>query len=747
VEGSLDPDDYDIENGPYPTWPTPDGVNEKITDMWHATVNSRGRFVTSRSAEDLADELIAFMQEIKLLNLSGAPVTVNGDELYSEISDEVRLFQSKFYSETWNGDVLAFKVDVNTGALIQPALWSAAWKLRDLTYESRKIATYDGTSGGVAFRFDSLADYQKSMLDAGWATNSTLARNIVNYLRGDGSKEMDNGGTFRNRTWSIDDDTHPNNGQIIASSKLGDIVSSSPAHKNGVLYAGSNDGMLHAFDAATGSELFAYVPNLVFYNLAALKDAVYSHKYYVDQSPTVAFIDTAGMSSLLVGGLGKGGKGYYALDVSGVKPDEGRVPNNESAVADMVKWEYPNLNTAATEKADMGYSFGRPAIVQSNDPRYPWVVIVNNGYNSTNGHAVLFILDPDTGALIKRIDTQAGSCNGLSTAVAVDKNFDDKVDYIYAGDLAGHLWKFDLSRVDSADWDVAFKEGGVPKPLFKTPAQPITAKPDVMRHCTKEGYMVLFGTGRYLDEDDLNDTSPQSIYGIWDYGDDGDDREYVGALSGGTITDTNLPSTVSLLSQAIASSGVTTVNGKHVRTLTDNLPNWMVTSHDGSRCGETAGSTECDPNGVGSNPDPLRTVGWRFNLPTSGERVVGNVMVRGGILIAVTNIPQASVCSSAASSWIMEMNACSGSRLTEAQFDINGDGCVNADDLVNIGTETIPIMAVPGGIYSEGRLKEPPILRNGNLEVMYLSSSGGLIVTQLQRATRMGLQWWRLIRP
>jgi len=95
----------------------------------------------------------------------------------------------------------------------------------------------------------------------------------------------------------------------------------------------------------------------------------------------------------------------------------------------------------------------------------------------------------------------------------------------------------------------------------------------------------------------------------------------------------------------------------------------------------------------------------------------------------------------------MEMNACSGSRLTEAQFDINGDGVVNADDLVNIGTETIPIMAVPSGIYSEGRLKEPPILRNGNQEVMYLSSSGGLIVTQLQRATRMGLQWWRLIRP
>ncbi|CAB1063883.1 Type IV fimbrial biogenesis protein PilY1, partial [Olavius sp. associated proteobacterium Delta 1] len=118
--------------------------------------------------------------------------------------------------------------------------------------------------------------------------------------RGERSNEALYGGAYRNRF------------QV-----LGDIVHSSPVYSHGMLYAGGNDGMLHAFDAASGDERFAYVPNLVFGNLTSLIDPEYSHKYYVDLSPAIRDITIGGLAkTYLVGGLGKGGKGYYALDVT-----------------------------------------------------------------------------------------------------------------------------------------------------------------------------------------------------------------------------------------------------------------------------------------------------------------------------------------------------------------------------------------------------------------------------------------------
>jgi type IV pilus assembly protein PilY1 len=158
-------------------------------------------------------------------------------------------------------------------------------------------------------------------------------------LRGDTTQEEQNGGTLRSRFYI-----------------LGDIVHSSPVFKNDVLYAGANDGMLHAFNADSGEELFAYVPNLVFSNLKSLTSTSSGHKYFVDLTPTVSDVDLSGITTLLIGGLGRGGRGYYALDVSGISPISGTVPTTENDLADMVLWEYPNVNTPNDQIADMGYS-------------------------------------------------------------------------------------------------------------------------------------------------------------------------------------------------------------------------------------------------------------------------------------------------------------------------------------------------------------------------------------------------------
>ncbi len=749
VDGVLNPSQLDFESGVYPVWPNPTGGDqEKIDDLWHATVNGRGRFFSAKNYTELIDDLLSILQDIQLMGASASAVSVNGDELYMKINSDVLMFQSKYYSEAWHGDVLAFRLNDVTGEIIEPAVWSAAQSLSSQTADSRKIVTFDGISAGMPFRFTDLEDQQKSLLDPGWQSDGgALAQNIVDYLRGDPSNEQDNGGSFRNRTWSILDPGHPYDGNIITSSKLGDIVHSSPVYKNGMLYWGGNDGMLHAVEASTGEELFAYVPNLVFKNFADLTDPAYLHKYYVDLTPTVKNVDISGVTTMLVGGLGKGGRGYFALDVSNMKPLEGSVPSSENEVAAMAMWEYPNLNTPSEEITDLGYSFSKATIVESYDTDdAPSIVIFGNGYNSPNGHAVLFILNPLTGELIKKIDTLTGSCNGLSTPIATDVDYDGKVDYVYAGDLDGNLWKFDLTDSDYNNWDVAYSQGGVSRPLFKTDNQPITTKPNVMYHCEEDGYMVLFGTGRYLGIDDLSNSSQQAIYGIWDYGDDVDDGEYVGSFNSGVLTGNNLTGSVSVLAQTVVNEQ--TVNDTNLRVLSENDPDWMTSTTDGVSCGEALGITKCDLNGVGQHAEPLRNVGWYLNLPASRERVVSDVLVKDGKLIVVSFMPDASMCGTGGSSWLMAMDACSGGRFQEAQFDTNGDGVIDDQDLINIGTAQDPIMVPPTGIEYAGRLQPPAIivLENGQ-EILHMSSSSGEIKSVTEKSADLGITFWKVYRP
>ena len=180
------------------------------------------------------------------------------------------------------------------------------------------------------------------------------------------------------------------------------------------------------------------MPNLVFGKLKLLTETSYTHRFYVDLTPTVkkgkGILAGGTTDTLLVGGLRKGGKGYFGLKVT-----DSKSVKTEDDLAKRVLWEFPQ-----TSDPYMGYSFSKPVIVKSNSTAYPWVVIFGNGYNSENGKSALYIVDPITGDLIKRIDAGAGPDNGLSTPIAVDPTYDDRVDFVYAGDLKGNLWKFDL---------------------------------------------------------------------------------------------------------------------------------------------------------------------------------------------------------------------------------------------------------------------------------------------------------------
>jgi type IV pilus assembly protein PilY1 len=751
VKGQLNPDDYVLyHNDPaqrvHPTWPDPKGSDAaakmaKIDDVWHAAVNGRGEYFSASNPQELSASLRAALNDIMARIGSGASVSVNGEE----IDAGAVVYQSMYETEAWSGDVRAYPVDQATGEVQRDApLWSAEEMLASADWDTgRIIATYDGTTG-IPFRYDDSTPAraaQFALLDG----NATTAQNMVNYLRGDPSLEVEKGGPFRNRYIRLSDNT-------VRDSKLGDIVHSSPLFQKyvradqtqyGVIFVGGNDGMLHAFDAETGQERFAYVPRLVFDNLKELTQVSYGHKFYVDLTPTLV---NTGTEAILIGGLGKGGKGYYALNMS-----EPEAITTETLLASKVKWEYPRGSTPQSEIDDMGYSYSRASIARSNDPAYPWIVVFGNGYRSTNGNAVLFILNAIDGSLIKKIDTGVGSNNGLATPTLIDANRDRKVDYIYAGDLKGNVWKFDLRALNAhglagdPGWEVAFYNGATPQPIFQArdaagANQPITVRPLVMKHpdSTQHGYMVLFGTGKYLGLSDFSDLQQQTVYGVWDYGDDSDNSEYLGYFDRMSATSvlSQQPAAVSLLEQTEIYYGKPPSINYNLRVLSNNNIIWDV--QDDATTGQLPNPHSTAPNHAG----------WYFDLPITKERVTREMYLRDGKLIFISTIPTASTCSAGGESILHELDAATGGRLAEAQFDINNDKQINDADLltitVNIDGTDVDILVAPTGIHYPAVLYPPTILDGGETrEVKLMSTAAGGIVDLWESAENLGIYYWR----
>jgi type IV pilus assembly protein PilY1 len=740
VSGTLNPDDYEddrtsanymkkLTDGTYVVWPqvTGDRQPQSVDDLWHATVNGRGEFLNAGTPGQLREALTEILRNIGARKGgSGASVAVNGDWLYTRINDneDILIFQSSYSNEQdeWVGDVKAFGIHPVSGEVdSENPKWSAAAELQDKAWNTRNILTYNGTASGSPFDYDELTPDQKAVLNS----------EEVDYIKG---QEISG---FRAR-----------------SQKLGDIVHSSPVFENDVVYVGANDGMLHAFDVTDGDELFAYVPNLVFENLKDLTEPAYTHNFYVDLTPTVkkgeALLGRGEDQTILVGGLGKGGMGYFALDIT--KP--------KAMSAAEVLWEFPRINAP---DADMGYSFSKPVVVQSNSTKAgeSWIVIFGNGYNSASGKSVLYILDAATGNILNKIVADdGGSENGLSSPIAVDVNFDDKVDFIYAGDLKGNLWKFDLTGDKATDWEVAFEKD----PLFsaldpKGNPQPITTKPDVMFHPEMHGYIVCFGTGKFLGGSDFDDISVQTIYGIWDYGDTvfqpwpgigwspDDDGEFLGTfrVPNEAAQLSNQPQTVKLLEQVASEVKVGSGEDEVIaRVLTDEKPNWETTPDP--HPDQLPNPSDLVP----PNPSDLipNDAGWYLDLDFyAKERVISDVILRDGILIVIGFIPETGRCGAGGDSVFMELNAFTGGRLAGINFDIHDDGSVGQDDYVEIDEDGNMIKVPPSGIKLAGHIQPPAIIRlNETTEKKYLSSSGGGIVEITERAAKTGIAYWMELR-
>jgi type IV pilus assembly protein PilY1 len=690
-------------------------------------------------AGTLGDQLTKAFNEIVDRNASASSASVNS----GSISTLSRVYQAKFDASNWTGELLAYSVNTTTGALSTDPVWSAGPPPPPDTNNPlptaglRKIITMSSTGSRIPFRWANLDATRKQQLDDATVApfDATLQENRLNYLRGDDANEGTGATQFR-----------------VRPSKLGDIVNSSPVfvgapafnirdslelkpyskfrtdneERQAVLYTGANDGMLHAFNADNGDELLAFIPGAVFPNLKQLTKQNYSHLFYVDGPPNVGdvYFDHE-WHTVVTGGLNKGGKGVYALDVT----DPGAFA--EGNASSLILWEFTDTKTAPHGDPDLGYTYSQPAVVRLHTGR--WAAVFGNGYNNTGtGRAVLYIVDIETGESIAKLDTKKGTVadpNGLSTPAVVDLNGDGIADYAYAGDLRGNLWKFDITDVAATNWKVSYGTPTTPLPLFSavdgsSNPQPIVSRPEVSRGPSGAGMIVLFGTGKFLEATDktvtkspIGDQRVQTFYGIVDVN-SGADADIVpgrSALQQQTILYEQAYKTTEINVRVPSAVPRGTKRGWFLDLV---QPTWYAS--------------------------PQGTAGYQ------GERVVSNPILRNDRVIFATLIPDTDPCLSGGSSWLMELDALNGSRLTFSPFDLNGDGKFDPQDLVTVTLPNGTTQELPaGGVQSTvGITPEPGILASPQAEFKYSPGTTGNVgvITENPGANAYGRQSWRQIR-
>jgi type IV pilus assembly protein PilY1 len=701
------------------SWPDPFASDAaKIDDLRHAAYNGRGEFLSAAKPEDLINALNDALTSIAERTSSAASVALNS----GSHNANSRVYQARFNSGDWSGQLLSFPVSTSGG--VSTAEWDAGEVLNGKTSDARTIITFNPcTKQGVKFRWTAptttaLSTTQQTQLHtAPNGTNDGEGVARLEYLRGSKADE----GT--------------GNGYRTRLNRLGDLINSDPffvgapsftdslgsgyagfrstyAARAPMVYVGGNDGMLHAFDANTGDEKLAYIPNLVFGKLSQLTDPQYTHRYYVDGSPTIGdaygtFGTCSGggdcWRSVLVSGLRKGGQGYFALDVT----DPTKFASEDTAKT-LALWEFSHVNDA-----DLGYSYSQPSIIKLTNGK--WAAVFGNGYNnseadgqaSASGHAVLYILYLDQGANTTwtlgtnyfKLDTGVGSTttpNGLATPAPIDLNGDFAAEYVYAGDLQGNLWRFDISNTTPSNW-------GAPQRIFtatnaSSTAQPITTRPEVGFHPvpTKSGVIVYFGTGKYLEDSDntASGAPTQTFYGIWDK--------------------LETPATLVTRSSLVAQTVVSESGGQRVTS--NNTIDWDSKN------------------------------GFYIDLPTAGERQVSDPILRNERIIFTTLIPNTQICSFGGTGWLMELDARTGGRLDTSPFDLNDDEQFDDNDKVTVSINgTNETVAISGLQSTEGILPSPTILSSGTTEIKYNSgSAGGIFVTvENPGPSAAGRQAWR----
>lgn len=618
-KNSTSGDYYDIKQGTK-NWPDPinNTQDERIDDLWHAAVNGRGTYFSARDPDSLVKGLESALGSMAATSGSGAAAATSN--LQPTAGDNF-IYIANYRTVNWDGELAAYTIDLSTGAVSTTPTWQANAPLQTKigatgNSDTRTIYTSTGATRR-SFDWASLTTAEKAYFDntklsqyADWTTADIAAATgelLFNYLRGhDRYEDQDRAGSYGSYNRLYRD----------REKLLGDIVHSQPVYvqeplygftENGyasfktanatraaTIYVAANDGMLHAFNATDGSERWAYVPPLIMENMWQLADKAYAtnHRFFMDGPLAVSDIYTGSTwKTILVGALGRGGRGYYALDITD--------PTSPQPL-----WSF-----TADTNPNVGYTYGVPMITKVGGT---WSVLLASGYNnvpegskygSADGDGHLFVLNAATGTLIKSISTGVGSVgnpSGLARLnIKVDSfELDNVATTAYGGDLLGNLWRFDLEA------------GTASKVMSLGGQKPIMVAPEIGE--TDGKTVLMFGTGRYLGQSDLDDTDLQTLYAVRD---DGSSTVALGQL----------------VQQTFSGSGSGT-------TTTTNSVDWAT------------------------------KYGWYANLPVSGERVTLDPQLYFGTVIFATTIPSANECQPGGYGRVYQMNYLNGATLAVSEY-------------------------------------------------------------------------------
>lgn len=587
VAGTLNyPDDLAALRTGAKSWPQPEWNDVKaVDDTWHASINGRGDYFSASDPgelvsklQDILNDIVARRTSSTAGSLSTAVLTVN------TVS-----YSTGYDSSDWSGTATARTVDANTG-LFGSTLWDAGCKLsggfcvatgsnlgaaRDPDMRVILTARGTGSGQGIALRWAALPTALQTLLDkdeTGTTDGNGSAR--LDFLRGDRSNE----GNLFHRRGSVLGAVVNSQALYVAGPDSGyrdtfptgtpEQIAASGGNtyerfvytnrtRAPTIYLGANDGMLHAIDAtataAGGNERWAYVPYALYATLSKVSAKNYALQPMVDATPVERDVFFAGAwHTLLVGGLRLGGRSVYALDIT-------HPAASEASPGAKVLWEF---NHTSSGGGDLGYTYGQPNVGRLANGK--WVVLVPAGYfpngstdaAASNTYSSLFVLNAETGALIRQIKTSSAPQTavisyGLAAPVLGDYQNDQIDDVAFAGDIQGNLWRFDLSDANPANWgvDLVFKP--------TTPgSRPITVMPRLFPDVLTRKFDVVFGTGKYLGLSDRTNAGvpTQAFYGVREYGvaapvyPSGDTHlllQDLGALANGARVLTNLPVTAS----------------------------------------------------------------------------------------------------------------------------------------------------------------------------------------------------------
>lgn len=618
-----------------------------------------GKSFFSFTPEQLAQDLGSVFNSINNLTSSASSVSTNTKQFSGEAGEKALVYQAKFNTEDWSGEVVAYPivqvngkvtVDTSEGA---PYEWSTKSTLRTAADRpSSKMYTWNRTEKTAKTLTWANLDAQQQASLGGAATGA----NVISWLQGNhvgGMRSHSSKGllgdilnsdpiflSYLNQNY----DRLPTAGSTGADEYEAYVEASKS--RTPMIYVGANDGMLHALDASTGKEKMTFLPAAIFRDwndlnnngidddgaanrenkLLNLTSPNYDHRYFVDGSLTVGDAYVGGSwKTYLVGGLGRGGRSVFAMDVT----------NPDSYSTSTIKWEFTD--------PDLGYSYGAPIIARLANNK--WYAIFPNGLDSNGDKARVFMVNlADEDDVIKlEANTPNGQENGMM-AVQVKLNSERTVTDIYAGDMLGNIWKFDVYNENGTPLDLTDDTANLSPSAVKlftaASGQAITGGIRIGNHPDGLGSLIFFGTGKYFEVQD-NIFNASSVPQV---------DSFYAVLDNGTSTG---------ITQAQLQKQTFSMSGPNLRTSTQT-----VTSYTG------AGSK----------------MGWYIDLLNGangkqGERVVSTPVLYGGRVIFTSIIPlSGGTCGGEGSSWLNELDALTGGMLDEKVLDTNNDGKLTDSD-------------------------------------------------------------------